>query len=243
MLADQILAAIAAAPDSRTLDDIARTLWRAVAEGAVSDEAALAAGDALQARRGLGRYQTPGNARGPVAGLHGPRNGHPIPKPKAQRSPDRAKSIERRRRLAASGPMPPALAARFTVSQLAVMKILADEVKARGSCRLPLDAIAARAGVCRRTAQQAIREAAGLGLVLIRETRRTAWLNAPNVVTVISPEWRTWLRLASPGSRMQKGSGHGHRSSIQGRTGSPRAPEKGFETGSVRDGPPVHTRR
>jgi hypothetical protein len=32
------------------------------------------------------------------------------------RSPDKQASIERRRRLAASGPMPPALAAKFTTS-------------------------------------------------------------------------------------------------------------------------------
>ena len=43
-----------------------------------------------------------------------------------QRSPDRQASIERRRRLAASGPLPPAMAARFTVSELAVLRIVAN---------------------------------------------------------------------------------------------------------------------
>jgi hypothetical protein len=45
-----------------------------------------------------------------------------------QRSPDRQASIERRRRLAASGPLPPVMAARFTVSELAVLRIVGDEV-------------------------------------------------------------------------------------------------------------------
>ena len=60
--------------------------------------------------------------------------------------------------------MPPALAARFTVGELAVLRIVGDEVRASGLCGLCIDAIAARAGVCRRTAQNAIRQAARLAL-------------------------------------------------------------------------------
>ena len=47
--------------------------------------------------------------------------------------------------LAASGPMPPALAAHFTVGQLAVLRIVGDEVRANGSCALTLAEIGARA--------------------------------------------------------------------------------------------------
>ena len=42
-------------------------------------------------------------------------------------SPDKAMSRDRRRLLACSGPMPPALASRFTTGQLAVLRIVADE--------------------------------------------------------------------------------------------------------------------
>ena len=49
---------------------------------------------------------------------------------------DRRRSIERRRRLAFSGPLPAALAAGFTVSELAALRIIGDEVRDRGSCSL-----------------------------------------------------------------------------------------------------------
>jgi len=68
--------------------------------------------------------------------------------------------------------MPPALACRFTTGELAVLRIVGDEVRAGGPCALCIDAIAARAGVCRRLAQNAIRQAARLGLLTIQERRR-----------------------------------------------------------------------
>jgi hypothetical protein len=61
---------------------------------------------------------------------------------------------ERRRRLAASGPLPPSLACRFTTGELAVLKVIADHVRHAGRCALCVDDIAARAGVCRRLAVQ-----------------------------------------------------------------------------------------
>ena len=73
------------------------------------------------------------------------------------------------RRFAASGPMPPALAAKFTVSELAVLRIVGDEVSGQGACGLTLAEIAARAGVCRRMDQSALREAAALGLITVQE--------------------------------------------------------------------------
>src|SRR5271156_2616162 len=80
----------------------------------------------------------------------------PPPKARQQRSPDRQASIARRRHLAASGPMPPALAARFTQAEMAALRIIGDECRVHGCCALHIDAIAARAGVCRTTAQNAI---------------------------------------------------------------------------------------
>src|SRR3954454_3368543 len=68
----------------------------------------------------------PGHARQPLDGLHS-RRGNVLADP--QRAPVRAVAIARRRHLAASGPMPPALACRFTVSELAVLKIVGDEVR------------------------------------------------------------------------------------------------------------------
>jgi hypothetical protein len=119
-----------------------------------------------------------------------------------QRPPVRSEAIERRRRLAASGPMPPALAQRFTTGELAVMRIVGDAHLAHGSCVLCLDAIAARAGVSRTLAKNAIRQARRLGLVEVRERRRTGAKSLPNVVTVIDREWLAWMkRGATPRQR------------------------------------------
>lgn len=116
-------------------------------------------------------------------------------------SPDRARSRDRRRRLAFSGPMPAALAALYTTGQLAVLRIVADEVRVRGFCALPLGAIAARAGVGMTTARDAIRLAAGDGLVVIQERRQSKAPNLPNVVRIVSREWITWIRRAPPASK------------------------------------------
>jgi hypothetical protein len=125
---------------------------------------------------------------------------------RTQRSPDRQRSIERRRHLAASGVMPPALASRFTTSELAVLRIVGDQVKARGSCDLTLGEIAARAGVCRTTVQNALRQAAVGALITVRERRRRGANSLPNVVRIISREWLAWLtrgpRRAPPGFKM-----------------------------------------
>jgi hypothetical protein len=89
--------------------------------------------------------------------------------------------------------MPPVLACRFTVSELAVLRIIGDEVRQYGHCDRCVDEIAARAGVCRRMVQNAIREAARLGLLTVQERRREGRRNLPNVVRIVSKEWTTWL--------------------------------------------------
>ena len=111
-------------------------------------------------------------------------------------SPDRIASRDRRRLLACSGPMPPTLAARFTTGELAVLRIVADEVAEKGVCGLCIDAIAARAGVCRRLAQAAIRLAEGDGLLTIQERRHQGRRSDPNLIRIISREWQAWMRRA-----------------------------------------------
>jgi hypothetical protein len=117
-----------------------------------------------------------------------------FPPMRRQRAPERSVAIERRRRLACSGPMPPALASRFTTGQLAVLRVVGDEMARNGACGLCIDAIAARAGVCRRLAQAAIRLAEGDGLLTIQERRHQGRKSDPNVVRIISREWLQWLR-------------------------------------------------
>src|SRR5215212_9314522 len=85
--------------------------------------------------------------------------------------------------------MPPALACKFTVSELAVLRIIGDEVRQHGHCARCVDEIAARAGVCRSMVKNAIRTAARLGLLTIEERRR----DLPNVIRIVSKEWTSWL--------------------------------------------------
>src|SRR4051812_32398437 len=113
--------------------------------------------------------------------------------PRLQRAPKRPVAIARRRHLAASGPMPPNLACKFTVSELAVLRIIGDEVRQHRQCDRSIDELAARAGVCRRLVQNTVREAARLGLLTVEERRREGRRNLPNVIRIISKEWTTWL--------------------------------------------------
>jgi hypothetical protein len=89
--------------------------------------------------------------------------------------------------------MPPALAAKFTTAELAVLKVVADEVVANGVCSRSLAEIAARAGCCRSTAQNSLRSAARAGLLTIEERRRRGQKNLPNLIHVVSKEWTAWL--------------------------------------------------
>lgn len=111
-----------------------------------------------------------------------------------RRSPDRQRSIERRRRLAYSGPMPPQLACKFPPAQLAALEIVGDEVAARGYCNLSNGEIAARAGCSVRWAQMALREAEEEGYIHIQERRVSVFRNDTNIIRVVSPEWLAWLK-------------------------------------------------
>lgn len=158
-----------------------RQLWLAWANGEVSDADAQAAAEAAHLRspgaRGSDTFKTA--------------LAFPVRRP--QRSPDRQRSIERRRRLAMSGPMPPHLACQFTVGELAALRIVANAATRSGGCRLHIDAIAAQAGVCRSTAQNALRQARRLGLITVQERRRRGMPSLTNVVRIISREWTAWI--------------------------------------------------
>lgn len=187
MLADDIADRIAAANHPAELHDIHGAIWVEHAHGRLTINDTEVLSEAFRARREA--LQGP-RSELPTAAKRAPRG----PARRRQRSPDRAASIERRRRLAASGPMPPALAARFTTSELAVMRIIGDECRAKGFCDLHIDAIAARAGTCRTVVKGALREATHLNLMTVTERRRAGQRSLTNLCTVISPEWVMWLR-------------------------------------------------
>src|SRR3954463_8183513 len=169
---DQMAAAIDGARTLTRLDHLSRAIWQSLAVGAVADDDAQALAERLHARRAILRGEIK-----PVGAGGGPSISPPR---RLQRAPQRPVAIPRRRPLAASGPMPPGLACKFTVSELAVLRIIGDEVRQHGLCDRCVDEIAARAGVCRRMVQNAIREAARLGLLTVEERRREGRRNLPN---------------------------------------------------------------
>jgi hypothetical protein len=191
---NQMAAAIDGARTLTRLDHLSRSIWQGVAAGAVGDNDAQQLAERLHARRALIR----GDIK-PVSLLPG--RPSIFPPRRSQRAPQRPVAIARRRHLAASGPMPPALACKFTVSELAVLRIVGDEVRLHGCCDRCVDELAARAGVCRRMVQNAIREAARLGLLTVEERRREGRRNLPNVVRIVSKEWTSWLARGGRSSR------------------------------------------
>jgi hypothetical protein len=150
-------------------------------------------------RPGARTTQKPADGHSSRRGIFSPR--------RPQRPPQRALAIERRRRLASSGPLPPAIACHFTTGELAVLRIVGDEVAEHGACDRTLGEVAARAGVCRALAQQAIRKAAREELLTIEERPQPGRRSLPNVVRIISREWRTWLERG-PGRRSDKATGY-----------------------------------
>src|SRR5215218_7118179 len=183
---NQMTAAIDGARTLTRLDHLSRSIWQGLTAGAVADNDAQALAEHLHARRSV--------LRGEIKPV-GISVGRPsiFPPRRLQRAPKRPVAIARRRHLAASGPMPPALACKFTVGELAVLRIVGDEVRQHGRCDRTIAEIAARAGTCRAVVQNAIRTAARLGLVTVEERRREGQRNRPNIVRIVSKEWLAWI--------------------------------------------------
>lgn len=176
------------------LDELAPRIWQEL--NLESEEAMELAGklsEAVHARRRAIDAESTGPLRHLGTALQGRRQS--IFKPRRhQVSPDRAKSRDRRRMLALSGPMPPALGAGFTNGQLAVLGVVANEVmQGQGICTLCVEAIAAAAGVSRRLAQTALRLAEGDGLLSIEERPRKGQPHDTNRVRILSKDWRGWI--------------------------------------------------
>src|SRR5215213_691505 len=202
MFVEQLRRAVEASPRAE-LHTVSSLLWKAFAAGQVSEDQASELSEMIEVRRALPAPQKPVQRR------LGSR----------PRSPA---SMERRRRWAASGALPPALAARFTLAETAVLAVIAAEALRHGRCTLVIEHIAALAGVGRTTVKRALRAAQGLGLVRIEERRLSTWRNAPNVVTITSPEWTTWLRMRRRG--------------VGSNSGLPRIQESNKGTSTLRNG-------
>ena len=193
MFCDQIRQQAETAPRA-TLPAVSAALWKAFAAGHVTEAEAEALSALIEARQVLtapnpGRSSGPTSPDAPPDRAGSPRTGRSGSRPRTDAS------VERRRRWAASGRMPPAIAARFTLAEQSVLSLVAAETCRRKDCRLSVGGMAAIAGVSETTVRNAIREAVKLGLLTVEERRITGWRNDTNVLRVVSPEWLSWLRL------------------------------------------------
>lgn len=226
----QFIEAANAVRNIPALDEVSRLVWRALAEGQLTEADAEAATEAVEAQRLRLKARA---ALSPSLAATSRRR--PV-------SPDKRKSIERRRSLAASGALPPALALNFTQAELAALSIIARQVQKRGSCDLPIDAIAAMAGTCRSVVQNALRHARRLGVLSVQERRRAGQKSDTNLVTIRDGGWLAWLRI---GGRVYEKKLHDYRgietvqngdtgTSFRGVPGPFRAPSHGRQ----QKGPP-----
>src|SRR3954471_21862132 len=177
MFADQLRRAVEASPRF-ALTKVSALLWRADAGGHITEAQASELSETIEARKIV-----------------------PIPAPRRVGSrPRSSASLERRRRWAGSGALPPGLASRFTLGEAAVLAVIAAEQLRHGRCTLTNEHLAALAGVSRTTVKRALR--AARGLIRVEERRVSAWRNKPNISTILSAEWLTWLKRRGVGSKL-----------------------------------------
>jgi hypothetical protein len=193
MFAAQLENCISKTP-GRSLDHIAQQVWKALTADLISEQAAERLAGAIDARRvALKRKRLVSQGKGSQSA------------PRAITSPDKARSLARRRKQAASGALSPDIASHFTTAEQAALAVIAHRIKRSGSCDWFMDKIAAIAGICRTSARNAIRKAQELGLIEVQE-RRVRWFrNLSNVIDIVSRDWRQWLNLKGGGCKKVKG--------------------------------------
>src|SRR4051794_12645530 len=173
MFVEQLRCAVEASPRAE-LPAMSALLWKAYAAGTVSESDAADLSNLIEARKAAPAAQKLIQRR------FGSR----------PRSPA---SMERRRRWAASGALPPALASRFTLAEQAVLALVAAEHRKRGDCRLTHKEIADVAGVGVSTVKNAIRAARALSTYW--RSRNAAWRPLETLLTWCG----SWTRHGSRG--------------------------------------------
>jgi hypothetical protein len=199
LVAQQSLGAVAGAfleainlcsnPDQ--LEGTARRMWGAWGASQISDGESTYLQSLIDRRRPL--HHTAWSAK-PAIGRFAVRLSSRFTPRQRQRSPDRKASRDRRRMLGGSSALPDNLRHHYTEGQRAVLCIVAGEVKRTGVCDFPIDKIAALAGVCRTTVQTTLHEARRLLHIKITERPQPGRKNLSNLIEIISPEWRTWIK-------------------------------------------------
>ena len=206
MFAGRLQAAMAAAHNFTQVDDIVKAAAQAFGAGGLSELEAESVFALAHARRqqirsprdisqkilvdGISKIQLP-IPRGKPGGL--PSYFPPKRRVLRERTSER---WQRKNRLGMSSPLPFYLERDFTVGQLAVVRIIADDVFSKGRCTCTMLELADRAGVSLSWAKQALRIAKVLGLLAIEERPQWRAKHKPNIITIISDDWLTWIKRA-----------------------------------------------
>jgi hypothetical protein len=196
-----LYAAINACRNSDQLFGLSKRLWaEAYPQGWVNDEEATYLTACIERRRPAGPRLQPAGVSN-LDRLAGRIQRRFTPR-KPQRSPDRKASRDRRRMLGGSSCMPPKMSLEYTEGERAVLCIIAGEIKHHGLCDISIDEIAARAGVCRTTAQNAMHEARRLHHITVLERPRSGMKSLTNVIRICSNEWLAWVKRGPSAARL-----------------------------------------
>ncbi len=98
--------------------------------------------------------------------------------------------------------MPPQVRAVYTECERAALTIVAREVKHHGICDLAVGRIAAEAGVCVRTVQNAVAEAVRQDHICREERDRKGHKNLTNILRIVSREWLAWIKRGPIGCKV-----------------------------------------
>ena len=174
----------------RSLDDLAKLVWRGLAQASLSEAEAAELAAEIEAKRTLKRAQP--SKRSPYR----PR-------------PITSDRIKRRRQQAARVSLPDSCSLRYTPGESAVMSVVLRLIKRDGRIEKPLDEIGDLAGVCRRTVQRAIRCAVAFGQLRVQERRVSYDRNDTNLIELgDDPDLIRWLKR---GELLSAGRGVGDR--------------------------------
>jgi len=191
MFINQIRAAVEAAETYAQISNLERLIWQhAWPAGYLADVEADELTQVLHAKKKALEAAAASRLVGFVKPKGGRRGG-----------PKNAASIARRRRLAACWPLPPELAAQFTISEQAALRVVADQLRRWGSCTLFLEQIAAIAGTCKTVVKNALRKAKALRLLTVEERRRRGQPSLTNIVRFLCMKWRAWILRKGGGVR------------------------------------------
>jgi hypothetical protein len=182
----------------RNVDDAIREVWQANARGLIGE--AEAADLDCELRNGQAQLQPKGLM--PLLAATKSKIALGWARRRPRRSPDRDKSRQRARMLGGSSSLPPQLRAAYTECERAVLTIIAREVKRHGICDLSVGQIAAEAGVCVRTVQNAVAEAYRQGHIWREEREQKGRKNLTNILRIKSDEWLAWINRGPIGCKV-----------------------------------------